>query len=145
MEGKYSPLDHAGLESIDGHDGLEPVERTDGLEVVRMSSPPLDSISDGRQAAWQNQMEQEYGYYLGGEAGSDSTQTPHSDLGKPAYCSSEDEERSHVMRQSKSGRRYCGMRKWMFIAVVATVVLLICIAAVLGGVLGVWLPKEMSE
>ena len=143
MDAKYSPLEHGGLEAV---------ERSDGMEVVPGSHFPLDRKStmlNPEPVAAHCQTKQEHGnYYLDasekqvfGETISDSSQTPYSEINKPAYFNS---ELAGEQRQ-RDGRRYCGMRKAVFIAVLVIVGLLICAGAVLGGVLGVMLPKSESE
>lgn len=141
-DSKYSPLDHGGLEAV---------ERTDGMEVVPNTAFPPDRKStmlNPEPMPAQSHTKEEYGNYYHSDTPSEITQTPYSDLGKPAYFNTEAGEvgdQIHQSQKRQNGRRYCGMRKAIFIALVVAVILLICVAAVLGGVLGVLLPKKDSE
>lgn len=142
MDAKYSPLEHGGLEAVERNDGMEVVPDQQHFPFDRKST-----MMNPEPVAAHYQTKQEHGnYYLGssekqayGETISDSTQTPYSDTNKQTYFSGEQPQRE------REGRRYCGMRKAIFIAVLVVVVLLIIVGAVLGGVLGVLLPKKASE
>lgn len=126
MDTKYSPLDHGGLEAA---------ERNDGMEVVPGSllpSPP-------------NQTKQEYGNYFMSDPNSGSTSASETEMGKPAYFQTAEGEVSHQMRQTRDGRRYCGMRKAIFITVIVLLAIVVVVGAVLGGVLGTLLPRNRSE
>lgn len=139
MDAKYSPLEHGGLEAV---------ERTEGMEVVPEPQfyPPdrKSTMLNPEPVAAHYQTKQEHGnYYLDSsekqvfsERISDSTQTPYSETNKPAYFNGEQPQKQ------RDGRRYCGMRKAIFIAVLVILALLVIIGAVLGGVLGTLLPKK---
>lgn len=141
MDTKYSPLDHGGLETV---------ERNDGLEVVPDSHYGPDrksTLFNPEAVEAQYHSKEEHGnYYLGGN-GSDSAQAPYSAYSdtKPTYFNSDNGgagKYTQPGQRQKEGRRYCGMRKAIFIAVLVVVILLVVVGAVLGGVLGVLLPKK---
>lgn len=140
MDAKYSPLNHGGLEAV---------ERQDGMEVVPQAEFRVDrksTLFNPEPAEPQYQTKEEHGNYYGGsETHSSAAQTPYSDFSKPAYFNSGYQGaviQTEEVSEPRDGRRYCGMRKAIFITVVAAVLLLICVAAVLSGVLGVMLPKK---
>lgn len=141
MDVKYSLLDHGGL---------EPVERNDGMEVVPDASFRADrksTLSSPQPAIPLDQTKEEHESYYMADTGSDATQTPNSDLGKPSYFNAEAGEavsQSQHMQRRREGRRYCGMRTAVFIALLVAVALLVCLGAILGGVLGAMIPKKMA-
>ncbi|KAK3691587.1 hypothetical protein LTR37_018542 [Vermiconidia calcicola] len=140
---KYTALDHSDLEVV-GH--------SDAPEVVTVSSPsPLNRQSSLHQPepyhaapVYYGDSKQQYGgggYYSDAEA----VVSPDDHGARPSYIIPDEKQAgvtAHEVDGRKEGRRYCGLRKGVFIALIVAVALLLVIAAVLGGVLGTVLPKD---
>ena len=137
---KYHSLDHSGLEVAD---------RYDAPEVVPQSSPPLARQSSLLQpepyhVAPYYKDHQEYGNYYGEP--DTAAPTYSSGSNRPSYLTPDSKEgfvnKQEHQEQSKDGRRYCGMRKAIFIAVVTVITILVIVAIVLGVIFGVVLPNK---
>lgn len=137
---KYSSLDHSAPEVVEHQDApevrpectLEPVKRQEsGLSPEPYNEPP--------------QYHQEnYAKYGAHSNDGDSTLPIHDPPTKSAYYGAgmSGDPPGEEIQEKQDGRRYCGMRKAVFILVIAGIVLLICLAAILGGVLGTVLGKS---
>ena len=153
---KYTPLDMSRYQEGQ-HGGIEVTGHHEGPEVVPGSSPPLDRKSTllnpepTNYGHYEND-KQERGSYFGGDTGTMGTvgsvaPAYSSYSAQPHYMSTDGQEpgvASPDMQGQKQGRRYCGMRKAVFIALLAAIILLVCIAVILGAVLGTVLPKHKT-
>lgn len=79
MDTRYSPLNHGGLEAV---------EQNNGMEVSQKSLDRSSALFSPGTGQTQNQTKEEHGNYYLGEAGSDATRTPYSELGKPTFLNS---------------------------------------------------------
>lgn len=139
---KYSSLDHGGLEVREQHEAPEVVPE-------RFVFAPKDRKSSLNQpeaihAAPYAQEKQEYRGHYGSDLETVESPPP-SDSTKPLYMTQDGQGggwSSQEPRDRRNGRRYCGMRKSICISLIVAVILLVCVAAVLGGVLGTILPQD---
>ena len=151
-EHKYSPLNHGGLEVAQNHEAPEVVQQ-----------PSLLSPHNRKSSLHQPEPYHAVPYYNDKRETGNFYADPHRETGNfyadphsaaPTYQSTIsqgyfDPERdkkdvvvsAQEVQNGRHGRRYCGMRKTIFIAVIAIIILLIVVGAVLGGVLGVLLPQ----
>ena len=136
---KYSPIYHSGLEVIGQHDAPE---------VVPGSSPPINRKSSllnpepYHAAPHYYTDKQEHGNYY---QRPESVAPEYFEGGRPSYIHT-DVKDARVATQEVTGRqkerRCCGMRRKIFIIVVIVVAVLLCIGAIVGGVLGAILTKD---
>ncbi|TKA75692.1 hypothetical protein B0A55_03181 [Friedmanniomyces simplex] len=136
---RYSALEHGGLEVTERPDGPEVVPGTLAPVVERRSS--LNSPEIVHPEQYQTN-KQEHGNYFGGN---DEAAAPeYGDEARPAYISNDAKEPgvgTHETGSPRKSRRYCGMSRAVFIAVIV-VAAVVVLGAVLGGVLGTLLTRR---
>ena len=143
---RYSALDHGGLE-------LAPT--ADGPEVVPGSSPPLERRSSLNQpetlhpGQYEVNVEDHGNYYGEQEKPNGAASPAYGEETRPAYISNGDVKGPGVaaaedFHRAKEPRRYCGIRKGIFIALIVGIVVVI-IGAVVGAVCGVLLSRKDSS
>lgn len=133
---KYTPLDHGGLEVVQQHQAPE---------VVPGSSPSLNRKSSLFQpeplhATPYYSNKQEHGNYY------DRPQSVLPDYDpRPQYINPDMKQAgvgTHEITGRDQSRRYCGMRRKIFIILMIIVILVVCGGVILGAVLGTVLPGD---
>jgi hypothetical protein len=144
---KYSALEHGGLEAVETNNAPEvvpgthaPLERRSSLnqpEPVHPEHQQQDQVQNGSKAAHTS--------YYGGEQESPA---PAYEA-RPAYLNNNEKGAAAGVgamdhKSTPQERRYCGIRRRWFIALIVGLIVLI-IAAVVGAVCGVLLTRHKSK